>query len=153
MEKVERSETLCEVQVSYKNNVKAADRKKITSSKDAYSILQAIYNPDKVEHVEEMFLLFLNRGNHVLGWAKISSGGTSGTVVDVKLVYQLALGANASALVFSHNHPSGSVKPSDADVKLTKKMQQAGLLLDILVVDHIIYAPDAYYSFSDEGMI
>lgn len=89
----------------------------------------------------------------VLGWAKISTGGISGTIADPKVIFQIALGANASSIALCHNHPSGSVTPSDLDIKLTKRLKAAGELLDIVVFEHVIISPNAYYSFSDEGIL
>ena len=120
---------------------------------DSYEILKTIYPEDKLEHVEEFVILLLNRANKVLGWAMISIGGVSGCVVDAKVVYQLALNCNASSLILSHNHPSGNLQPSDADVKITKKLKEAGQLLDINVLDHIVITSEGFYSFADEGMI
>ena len=90
-------------------------------------------------------VLCLNRANKVLGWAKIGQGGISGTVADPKVIFQIALKANASSIILAHNHPS------EADNKLTRKIKNAGELLDLPVLDHIILIDDGYYSFADEG--
>jgi len=97
--------------------------------------------------------LLLNRGNRVLGIMNVSSGGVSGTIADPKIIFTAALKSNASALVLSHNHPSGTLKPSQPDISLTKKLVDGGKLLDITVLDHLIVTNEGYYSFADEGLL
>jgi DNA repair protein RadC len=89
----------------------------------------------------------------VLGIFEVSSGGVTGTVADPKLIFVAALKANACAIVISHNHPSGNLKPSQQDEQLTQKINQAGKFLDIKLLDHIIVTSEGYYSFADEGLI
>ena len=108
---------------------------------------------DKLQHVEETYILLLNRANKALGYSKISLGGISGTVVDTKIVFQTALKANASSVILCHNHPSGNLKPSEADIKITKVIKDAGKIMDIPLVDHIIITDEGFYSFADEGML
>ncbi len=141
-----------EVEINYKNKVKASDRVKIAGSKDAYDVLCQLWS-DKIEYVEEFYILLLNKANRVLGFAKISEGGTSGTVADAKRIYQNALKANACSIILSHNHPSGNTNPSEADIALTRKMKEAGSFLDIAVLDHVIVTTEGYYSFADEGLL
>jgi DNA repair protein RadC len=96
----------------------------------------------------------LNRSNAVLGILSVSKGGISGTVTDVRLIFQGALKTNASGIIVAHNHPSGNALPSDSDKKITQKIKEAGNLLDIQLLDHIIILPvEGYYSFADEGTI
>lgn len=149
----EKSPNLAEVAISYRTKVKASDRAKITSSRDAFEIFKQLYDVNTVEHHEVFIMLMLNRANRVLGWAKISQGGIAGTVVDVRIVFQHAILANASGIVISHNHPSGETVPSEPDKLITKKMRDGGKLLDVALLDHIIFTPENYYSFSDEGLI
>jgi DNA repair protein RadC len=89
----------------------------------------------------------------VLGYQLISLGGISGTVVDVRCIYQAALKASASSILLAHNHPSGNSEPSDADIKITKKLKDAGKLLDITLLDHLILLPEGYTSLADEGLL
>ena len=146
----ETSLELAEIKVSYKS--KQREKVKVASSRDAFDILYHIYNMDTIEYQEQFFMLLLNRVNHVLGWVKISMGGTAGTVVDPKIVFSLALQTNAHGIILSHNHPSGNLRPSDNDINLTKKLIASASLLEIKLLDHIIVAPEgAYYSFADEG--
>ncbi|CAH0213452.1 hypothetical protein SRABI27_02046 [Pedobacter sp. Bi27] len=107
----------------------------------------------RIAFLEEFKIILLNRSNHVLGIVDISMGGVSGTYVDPKVVFAVALKGNASGIILTHNHPSGSVKPSEADIKLTKRLVECGKLLDINVWDHIILSENSYYSFADDGMM
>ena len=101
---------------------------------------------------EEFWILLLNRANHVIGRQKVSSGGVSGVLVDAKLVFRPALDALASGVILVHNHPSGNLKPSQADINLTLKLRLAGQTLDINVLDHVIVTRSGYFSFADEKM-
>lgn len=141
-----------EIELSYKSKVKAVDRPKITNSKSAYEILMNHWS-DSVEFIEEFNILLLNRANSVLGFVNLSKGGVSATVVDIKLVFVAALKGNASAIILSHNHPSGSLFPSQHDRDLTNKIVQAGNLLSITILDHLIVSPSNYFSFKDEGIL
>ena len=143
---------LAEIEVSYKTTVKASERRKITTSKDAEAIFREIWSSG-MEFKEEFYILLLNRANKVLGWYKVSEGGMSGTVVDPKLIFSIALKGLASSIAISHNHPSGNLKPSEQDIALTNKLKQAGALLEIPVLDHVILSTEGYYSFADEGML
>jgi len=145
---------VAEIQLSYKTKVKPSHRPKISSSKDAYSILLESWDEDKLEFVEQFKVLLLNRANRVLGIYEVSTGGVSGTVADPKLVFAAALKSNASAIILAHNHPSGQLKPSDADLKLTQKLKEGGKFLEIPVLDHIIVTScEGYYAFADEGVL
>ena len=98
-------------------------------------------------------MLFLNRSNKVICIYNVSSGGVTGTVADPKLIFMAALRVNAVSLVLAHNHPSGSLKTSNADEELTQKIKQAGHFLDMKVIDHIILTSESYFSFADEGLL
>jgi DNA repair protein RadC len=146
--------TIAEVQLIYKSKVKASDRKKITCSRDAYKIFMENWNPDIIEFVEEFKILLMNRSNAVLGILDISKGGISGTVTDVRVVYLAAIKANASGIICAHNHPSGNLNPSESDTRLTQKLKEAGNLMDIQLLDHLILTTDdSYYSFADNGLL
>lgn len=144
---------VAEIQLSYKPKVKAADRPKILSSRDAYNILASTWDESKLEFVEQFKVLLTNRANKVLGIVEISSGGISGTVADPKLIFAAALKAAASGIIMAHNHPSGNLQPSQADIDLTRKMKEGGRFLEISVLDHIIITSDTYLSFADEGYL
>lgn len=147
------SNNIAEVQLTYKTKIRASDRPKITSSRDSYEILKRIWSCDTIEFREEMRVILLNRAHRLLGIYTVSTGGVSGTVADPKLIYTAALKSNSSSIILCHNHPSGNLQPSDADIKLTKKCKEIGDFLEIKLLDHLIITSDAYYSFSDEGMI
>lgn len=130
---------------------KAADfmkKEKINSSKDAYECMKA--HLLDLNH-EEFWLILLNRANVVIKKVEVSKGGVSGTVVDPKIVFGKALEHQASGLILVHNHPSGNLKPSTNDIELTKKLKNGGSMLDISVLDHLIFADNGYYSFADEA--
>jgi len=125
-------------------------RKHISSSKDAFLILQPILGD--LAH-EEFWVLFLTNSNKVLRKEQISKGGFTGTLVDVRIVMKLAIELGAVAMVLAHNHPSGTLKPSKADKQLTSKLDIAAKSLDIKILDHIIVTEKAYFSFADEGLL
>lgn len=128
----------------------AVELTKITSSKIVFEIMQPIIG--ELPH-EEFWVLFLNNSNKVILKSQLSKGGISGTIVDVRLVFKLALENGATGLILCHNHPSGGLIPSDADKQITKKIKQAGDNLDVKVLDHLIITETKYYSFADEGIL
>ena len=123
---------------------------KITMSRDAYSILYPLM-ADKM--VEEFWILLLNQNNRVLSKHLISSGGISGTVADIRVILKMAIEELASGIILSHNHPSGAVQPSQADKQLTHRIIEAGKLMQIKVLDHIIVSDEDYFSFADEDIL
>ena len=123
---------------------------KVTASTDVWNYMRQSFSD--LNH-EEFWVLLLNRANHILSKHLISKGGQAGTVADPKIIFKVALENNAANIVLMHNHPSGSLKPSDADIKLTKNMLEAGKLLTLYISDHIIFANNGYFSFKDEGLI
>jgi len=145
---------IAEVCLVYKSKVKASDRKKISSSRDAHLLIKENWNPDTIEHVEEFKVLLMNRSNSVLGIMDVSKGGISGCSVDIRVIFQAAIKANASGIIISHSHPSGNLNPSESDTRLTQKIKDAGNILEIQLLDHIILTPDEdYYSFADNGLL
>jgi DNA repair protein RadC len=126
------------------------NRKQIKSSNDVYER----FHPRLVDlpH-EEFWVLYLNRSNKIIDEQKISQGGVSGTVTDVKIILKQAIEKLASGLILCHNHPSGNIRPSKADTNITKKLRNASAYLDIQVLDHVIVGQDVYYSYADEGML
>jgi len=125
-------------------------QKLITSSESAADFIKSFYNDD-IEIFESCFLLLMNQSNKTIGYAKISQGGISGTVVDVRLIAKYAVESLASSIILAHNHPSGSLSPSNADISLTEKVNKAMQILDIRFLDHLILTKDGYYSLSDNG--
>ncbi len=128
----------------------AAENPQIRSSSDVFSIVSPLM--EDLTH-EEFWILFLNRANRVTGRMKISQGGVSGTVTDVRIVMKKAIETLASGLVICHNHPSGNTSPSDSDIRITQKIKEAGALMDIQLLDHLIVAGTDYYSFADNGAL
>lgn len=125
-------------------------KKQVNSSKDAFEALRLNYLD--LNH-EEFWILLLNQANRIQSKQLISRGGRAGTVVDAKLVFESALRNKATSIILSHNHPSGNLKPSDQDRSLTRKLVGGGKLLDMRVLDHLIFSNNEYYSFSDEGLL
>ncbi len=128
------------------SNIK--DRPQITSSRDAYNAIAPLIMD--LPH-EEFWILLLNRSNMVIGRERISRGGVSGTVVDAKLIFKSAMQSLAPAIILCHNHPSGNLRPSQADIDITRKLRKGGESLDVTVLDHLIVSERGYYSFADEG--
>jgi DNA repair protein RadC len=126
------------------------ERPRVSTSRDAY---QAIAPLLADLHHEEFWLLLLNKANEVFARERLSTGGTAGTVVDLKMVLKAALNARAAGIIAVHNHPSGNLQPSQADLDLTKKLRQAGDLLDLPLLDHLIVSERGYFSFADEGRL
>ncbi len=124
------------------------EKPQIQSSKDAYDQLWP--HMADLDH-EQFWILLLNRANKVLSAKKVSQGGMTGTVADPKLIFKTAIENDACYIILSHNHPSGNLRPSQSDIDLTKKLKEAGKLMEIQVLDHIIVAAGKYYSFADEG--
>jgi len=142
---------LAEITIQYSNRVKASERQKIRCSQDAERILRAIF--PSLEHREYFYMLCLNRSNQLLGYHQVSMGGISGTVTDIRIIFQTAIKANASAIIIAHNHPSGNTQPSDADFALTTKIREAGKIVDIVVLDHLIITAEQYLSLADENIL
>ena len=156
MEQVMNKEALmkvAEVELVYKSKVKASQRPCISSSSDAATLLKSLWEDGKMDLVEQVKVLYLNRANRVLALYPISSGGITGTVADPRLIFATALKINAVSIILCHNHPSGSLKPSLADQELTQKIKNAGGFLDIKVLDHLVVSSDGYFSFADEGLL
>jgi len=123
-------------------------RKKIKTSRDAFEIFKSTMGD---RPYEEFWIILLNKANRILRKSSISEGGISGTVVDPKKIFKIALDHHATSIILGHNHPSGNVQPSEADIRITKKICEAGSLLDVTVLDHLIIGEDTFYSFADEG--
>ncbi|MEZ7506089.1 JAB domain-containing protein [Flavobacterium sp. Arc2] len=144
---------MSEIQLHYKSKVKAPQRSQITSSESAYQIVLKIWNLNTIEFFEEFKILLLNNSNKVLGAYEISSGGITGTFVDLRLIFTATLKANTIGIIMIHNHPSGKLIASEADKQLTAKVKAASKTLDIQLLDHLIITPEDYYSFTDGGAL
>ena len=145
---------ISEVKLIYLSKIRASDRPKITSSKDAYDLFVSTWDLNTLEYFEEFKVLLLNRSNAVLGLIAISKGGISGTVTDIRIILQAAIKSCASGIIVAHNHPSGNLNPSESDSKITQKIKEAGNIMDIQLLDHLIIASEEnYYSFADNGLL
>ena len=145
------TDNVAEIQLSYRQTCRLGSI--ISTSKDAYEELRLWFPEETISLQERFVALYLSRANRVLGAYHASSGGITGTVADPRLIMTVALKTAAVGIILSHNHPSGNLKASAADIDLTKKIKEAGQLLDIQVVDHIILSSDGYYSFADDGNV
>lgn len=125
-------------------------KKSVSCSRDAYQLIRIELSE---LNREEFWVLLLSRSNRLMEKVKISQGGVSGTITDVRIILQSAFSKLASAMILCHNHPSGNLKPSEADLKITKKIREAAKLMDIAVLDHIIVGDEAYLSFADENLL
>ena len=144
--------SVTEIDIVYRNKIKPTDRPKVNSAATAYDVLMNAWDMNKIELLEQFNILLLDRGNSCLGVSNISTGGVSACIVDPKIVFATALKARASGLILAHNHPSGNLKPSEADIQLTKKLREGGKLLDLSVWDHLIVTPTSYYSFAEDAL-
>ncbi|TKB97300.1 JAB domain-containing protein [Pedobacter cryotolerans] len=144
---------VAEVQISYHPKFKAQDRPKISQSEQAYQIFIHQWDKGKIELLEQCKVILLNRNNRVLGLAHISQGGVTGTVLDPRVIFSIALKANATSIVIAHNHPSGNLKPSNEDINITKQIVNGGKLLGIIVADHLVITNDSYYSLADNCLM
>jgi DNA repair protein RadC len=133
-----------------RNGSAPAEKEKILRSRQVYEIFRSLMSD---QPYEEFWILMLNRGNQIVGKKCISEGGISGTVVDPKKIFKIALDHHASSIILGHNHPSGGVEPSDSDNRITLKVAEAGKMLEIAVLDHVIVGDSKFYSYADEGKL
>ena len=152
MKSLEKLLNVAEVELSYKCHKKPADRLKISDERDVYSLARSLLE-DRIEHLEEMYMVLLDQALKVLGVALVSKGGVCNTVVDLRIIFQTAILANASRIILVHNHPSGNLKPSLQDDKITKRVYQVASIIGIELTDHLIISEEDYYSYAIEGRI
>jgi DNA repair protein RadC len=144
-----------EIDICYKRkvNCKMSERPVISSSQDAYEVFIHYWSDDKVELLEEFKVIFLNQANRVLKIFSVSHGGITGTVADPRLILAAAIKVACCGMIIAHNHPSGNLKPSKADLDLTQKIREAAKFFDIKLLDHLIICTEGYYSFADDGAV
>lgn len=142
---------VAEIQVSYTPNL-LIDMN-IKNSKKSFELMLNEWELETLQMQEEVKILLLNRSNKVLGIYSLAKGGLTGCVVDVRIILSIALKTLATGIILVHNHPSGNLKPSQADLDITKKLKNSCDLLDISLLDHLIITKDNYFSFADEGLI
>jgi len=142
---------VAEIKISYSTT--STSKIKITSVNKAFEVLLNSWDLDTIELQEEFKVLLLNRANEVLGIYPLSKGGITGTVVDSRLIFAVALKCNATAIILSHNHPSGNLKPSNNDITITNSIKKCADFLEITLIDHIIMTKNGYFSFSNEKLL
>lgn len=143
-----------EITISYKEHINAPFWRKINSSQDAADLLFQHWDKRTIQVHESFKVVLLNNSNKVKGIYQLSKGGITGTIVDLRILFAVVLKSLSVAIILTHNHPSGTLKASEADRKITEKIKKAGELLDIKVLDHLIITPNGeYYSFADEGIL
>lgn len=140
-----------EIKLSYSRRGNC--EKSIACSTDVVDIFRAHYDAEEIDYRESFYALYLNQANKVLGIKKISESGISSTLVDVRIIMQAALLCNASGIIISHNHPSGNLKPSECDIKMTQKIKEAAQILNMNLLDHFILTSDSHFSFADQGIM
>lgn len=143
--------TIREIKVSYTSGEE--DKVSVKNSEDSYKLFFSNWDKNTLELQEEFKVMLLNKHNKVLGIYPMSKGGVSVTIVDAKLLFSVALKCNASNIIIAHNHPSGNLKPSEVDKKVTQKLKEGATLLDISLLDHLIITNNGYYSFSGNGLM
>lgn len=153
MNNLKTASNIPQIKLIYRNTVEPSRRPQVKSDRDAYHILREDWDNDTINLVEEFKLMTLDRNLRVMSVSTISKGGMSGTVADLKVIFATALLSRAHRIIVAHNHPSGSTKPSEQDIKTTKKIKDAGELLDMPLDDHIILTDTGYLSMSGDGFI
>jgi len=147
-------EKISEITIHYKPRHKIALRPKLSTSKQVYDLMKQVYEESIINHHEQFWIVLLNTANRVLGICKVGEGGINNVLVDVRIIFQCALKANAVKVILVHNHPSNETNPSTDDRDFTRKAVESGKLLNINVIDHIIVtSSNGYFSFCDEGVL
>ncbi len=145
---------LPEIELTLKfKGAKKSELRQIKTSRDCADIMREIFNADTFDWFEEFVMVCLNQAQKVIGFYKVSSGGMTATLADLRIIATVALNSAATHVVIAHNHPSGSIRPSDADKSLTQRVKDGLALLDIKLIDHIILTDESFFSFSDEGYL
>lgn len=144
-----------EIEIVYRNTgkIKLTERPQVTSARGAYELFLHFWNKDKIELLEESMVIYLSRANHVLRMMALSSGGLTATVVDARILLVPAIKLPTSAIILAHNHPSGTLVPSTADIELTKKLKSCAALFDINFLDHLIISANGYTSLAEAGFL
>ena len=143
---------LREIKISMQKSETDFENFKISSSRDSYLFFKNQFE-DSINIYESVYVLYLDQAHNCIGWIKVSQGGINSSIVDLRLILSIALKCLATAFIICHNHPSGNLRPSAEDKKITERLKEAGKLLDIIILDHLIITEDSYFSFADEGLI
>ena len=126
---------------------------KVANSKDAFEFLKKVFDRRTLQLQESFVVVYLNRANQILGYYKHSIGGITGTVADPRIIFATAVASASSGIILSHNHPSGNLTASQADIEITRKLKEGGKLLEVQLLDHLIVTKTGYLSFADEGLM
>jgi DNA repair protein RadC len=145
------SHKISEIEITYRPQKYSTE--KVTNSKNAEVVFREFWDTGTIEYYEEFKVMYLNRGREVLGIYTHSKGGLVGAICDIRMIFQAALKANAHSIIVAHNHPSGNLEPSQADKDITRKIKEAGKILEIPVTDHLILTQSSYLSFADNGYL
>ncbi len=140
------------LRIVYSRKNKGKELITVKNSLDAYAVFKNIWS-SQMETREEMYILYLNNANHVLGYYILSVGGITGTVADLRLIFSVALESLSTSIVMAHNHPTGNLKPSNSDIILTENIKDAGKMMSVPLIDHLIISSTEYFSFADEGKL
>lgn len=145
---------LPEIQITLKFKGKKSELRTLTCAEDTADLLRELMSGDGMIHFrEEVILLCMNQGNKIIGYYRLSAGGMTGTVADLRILATIALNCCANQVIIAHNHPSGNLEPSRADKELTKKAKEGLAMLDIRLLDHLIITDEGHYSFANDGML
>jgi DNA repair protein RadC len=144
--------TISEIEIKYTPIIKKQDRIKITCSQDAYRVFLNNWNGDTIELQEEFKIMLLNKANEVMGISVLSKGSMSSCIVDLKLLFAVVIKSASPVIILAHNHPSGNLKPSEADKRLYEKVKKGAEYFDIQVLDNLIITKEDFYSFTDRGL-
>ena len=149
----ERSPKLAEIRAVYKSRTKASERTNIRAPLDVVEYLRTVWNQDTLELREDFLVLCLNGNHQAIGWVRVATGGFNFAPIDPRVVFSVALQTASSAIILAHNHPSGSLQPSAEDKAITNRLKEAGELLGIRVLDHLILTRDEHFSFQEDGLL
>ena len=153
IETVPKGNSVAEIEISYKPILKLSTLPKVQTSLEVYNLFIDSWDKTKLEFVEQFKVMLLNRMNRVLGICTITTGSSTNTIADPRLIFGVALKSNACNIILCHNHPSSNLSPSRNDCEISQKIKEGGKLLDVKVVDHLIVSSEGYYSFADEGAL
>lgn len=143
---------VAEITLSY--NPETFNNPKIKTASDAFAELKMLFDPRTISLQEQFVVVYVNKGNRIIGMYRLSTGGITGTVADIRLILAVALKTAATAILLAHNHPSGNLKPSQQDIAITTKIKAAAALMDIDVLDHLIISPEMKFtSMAEEGLL
>lgn len=144
---------VAEIAISYSQHIEHSKRIKVTTSKQAVEIFRYVWDEGTIELYESFMVILLNRNNRLNGVVPLAKGGITGTVVDIRLLFAIALKSASVSIIIAHNHPSGNLTPSEQDISMTKKVSASAELLDMKLLDHLIITKEGCFSFADDGML